>query len=199
MTPVGQKPWVCNRLTSMIRTRRSLPAFAAALLLVLVAHPSPITFVAGLPLVITGEALRIWAAGHLHKNRELAVGGPYARLRHPLYVGTFLIVMGFCLISGFREASVAGPPLLAFFFGYYIPYKESREGRRLERRHGDLYAVYRAEVPAPVPRWSRWRIPADCRVPQQWDWSRVRENDEMRTALAMACTVALFGVLALVG
>lgn len=198
MARAEEKVWVRNPVTGRAGSPRGFLGFAAALLLVLVAHPSPISFCAGLPLVIAGEALRIWAAGYLQKTRTLVAGGPYAHLRHPLYAGTLLIVTGFCLISGLRQAALAGPLFLGFFFGYYLPHKESREGRRLALRHGDLYAAYRAEVPALIPRWSPWRAEKDSGPPQRWDRSRVRENDEVGTALAVASAVVLLLLVALV-
>src|ERR1041384_2648916 len=46
-----------------------------------------------------GEALRIWAAGHLEKGREVTTSGPYALTRHPLYAGSTLIAAGIAIAS----------------------------------------------------------------------------------------------------
>src|SRR4051794_8366501 len=47
--------------------------------------------------VLVGCALRSWAAGYLLKGKRVAVGGPYAFVRNPLYVGSFILGAGFCL------------------------------------------------------------------------------------------------------
>ena len=49
------------------------------------AAPSPATIAAGAAVAALGEAMRIWAAGHLNKGREVTVSGPYRWLAHPLY------------------------------------------------------------------------------------------------------------------
>src|SRR5471030_1298432 len=46
--------------------------------------------------VVLGCALRSWAAGYLFKGKRVAVGGPYAYVRNPLYLGSFILGLGFC-------------------------------------------------------------------------------------------------------
>ena len=50
---------------------------------------------AGMGLVFFGLAIRTWAAGTLHKSAEITQSGPYALVRNPLYVGSFLMMLGF--------------------------------------------------------------------------------------------------------
>ena len=54
----------------------------------------------GLPLAAAGLLLRAWAAGHLAKNQRLATSGPYAYVRNPLYLGSFLIGLGVIIACG---------------------------------------------------------------------------------------------------
>jgi protein-S-isoprenylcysteine O-methyltransferase Ste14 len=49
-------------------------------------HPDFRSLAWGLPLSLVGLWLRGWAAGHLEKNVRLAVSGPYAHVRNPLYL-----------------------------------------------------------------------------------------------------------------
>ena len=48
----------------------------------------------GTPLSVLGLLVRGWAAGSIDKDQELTTSGPYAYLRNPLYLGTFLIGTG---------------------------------------------------------------------------------------------------------
>jgi len=47
-----------------------------------------------------GEAIRVWAAGHLNKSREVTRSGPYRFVAHPLYLGSSLIGAGLAIGSG---------------------------------------------------------------------------------------------------
>ena len=42
------------------------------------AKPDPGLLMAGLPIAVAGERLRVWAAGHLEKSREVTQSGSYA-------------------------------------------------------------------------------------------------------------------------
>ncbi len=53
----------------------------------------------GLAVAAFGQVFRIYAAGFIHKNKQLASTGPYALVRHPLYLGNFLILFGFALAA----------------------------------------------------------------------------------------------------
>ena len=68
--------------------------FAAALVALWLARPTPRSLAAGAIVAVIGEAIRIWAAGHLEKGREVTTSGPYAFTRHPLYVGSTIIGVG---------------------------------------------------------------------------------------------------------
>ena len=65
------------------------------------ASPTPRSLAAGAAVGAIGEALRIWAAGHLEKGREVTSSGPYALTRHPLYAGSTIIGAG---IAGMSSA-----------------------------------------------------------------------------------------------
>src|SRR5579864_1619923 len=72
----------------------------------------------GAPISVAGLLLRGWAAGHLAKNQSLAVGGPYAFTRNPLYLGTLLVACGLVIAS--RKPGLA--ILFATAFGLvYLP------------------------------------------------------------------------------
>src|SRR5438477_3135981 len=82
-------------------------------------------------LVAAGCALRAWAAGYLLKGKRVAVGGPYAYVRNPLYLGSFMIGAGFCLAL-FRSPLPSAVLLLcmvyvAGFIGMYVAKGRSEE------------------------------------------------------------------------
>lgn len=68
--------------------------FAAAAVVVVLARPTWTSWAAGLLVAVVGEVLRIWAAGHLEKSREVTVSGPYRFVGHPLYVGSAILGVG---------------------------------------------------------------------------------------------------------
>src|SRR5947209_15369662 len=69
--------------------------FACAGLFLLLAKPMPLTLAAGGAVALAGLALRAWASGHIRKNARLAVSGPYAYTRNPLYLGSLVLGLGF--------------------------------------------------------------------------------------------------------
>ncbi len=52
----------------------------------------------GIGYVIAGLLIRLWSNGYAIKNDKLTTSGPYSFVRNPLYLGTFLIAIGFMFI-----------------------------------------------------------------------------------------------------
>jgi protein-S-isoprenylcysteine O-methyltransferase Ste14 len=164
-------------------SRLRVPAgWLAGLLLLALARPSPATLLAGVALAAAGEAVRLWASGHIEKTRRLATGGPYAHTRNPLYVGSALLGLGLA-------AATASPWVLAAvaaYFAVFYPPVIREEARFLREKFGAEYAAWAEAVPAFLPRPS----PGGPRA-SRFDWARVRANREWRTALALPLLVAL--------
>ena len=156
------------------------------------AEPTPLSLLFGLPLVAAGVALRTWACGHLTKTDELAVSGPYAHVRHPLYLGTLLIVTGFLLAASHEVASAALAGFLAVFFGRYLPRKERSEAMRLAQRHGEAFEAWREAVPPLWPRLRPWKAPPELGLAaSRWEWRRYQENHEAGTLLVVVAALLL--------
>ena len=187
----SDKPLVRNPL-SVELSPRLLPALLAGVVVVLLGEPSAPSLAAGLTLVAAGEALRLWAAGHLYTTRELVTSGPYAWVRHPLYAGTLLVGCGFLVAASGRVTLIGIPLYLLFFFGYYLPYKTRKEDGRLLRRHPG-YARYRREVPSVVPWRGRWDPSGPVR-PRRWSLAQLRDNDEVGTAVLVASVALVFAL-----
>src|SRR5438874_7392510 len=92
--------------------------FACAVVFLYFAKPTVWTLIAGAAVALPGLLLRAWASGHLRKNSQLATTGPYAYTRNPLYLGSFLIGLGFSIASG---RWVLGLIFAALFLGIYFP------------------------------------------------------------------------------
>jgi protein-S-isoprenylcysteine O-methyltransferase Ste14 len=165
------------------------PWYAMAVVLIWHADPTPARIAVGLSLVLAGEGLRLWSAGHLIKNQRLTVSGPYAHLRHPLYAGTMLVGVGLLWMGGGSAAPWLIVVGLLFFFLHYLPYKERIESARLERRYGEPYRRYRYAVPALLPAVRAWTDPEVAR--EGWSAARIRANNEDGAALAVAVAAAV--------
>ncbi len=105
-------------------------------------------YAAGLTIAAFGEAVRIWAAGHLHKNTRLTMSGPYAWMRNPLYFGSAWIGLGFALATG-RLFLVA--VVVALFVAVYVPVMK-REAARLAETFTAVYRAYADRTPHFWPR-----------------------------------------------
>jgi len=127
--------------------------FLAAVVFILFAKPTPVTLGIGAAISVLGLALRAWAAGHIRKNDALAVSGPYAYTRNPLYVGSFLIGLGFT-VAAYRWQLTLLFALL--FFGIYFPVMRV-ESATLESLFGDSFRRYAREVPLFLPRLTPYR------------------------------------------
>lgn len=80
---------------------------------------------AGVPFLLAGLAVRFWASGYIGvegRAREIGasrrvVSGPYRLLRHPLYVGNFLLVCG--MLVALRPSTVVIVAVLVLFVVEY--------------------------------------------------------------------------------
>lgn len=117
----------------------------------------------GLVVLAAGEAVRLWAVGHIglpSRTREASVGalvdtGPYGLVRNPLYVGNILLWTGFGLLQ--RPAAAVILPLFLVYYGLIVRWEE----RRLAAAHGAAWVEYAARVgrwlPRGLPRaWGGW-------------------------------------------
>jgi protein-S-isoprenylcysteine O-methyltransferase Ste14 len=178
--------------------RRYWPWYAIGLAVLVFSRPTTAAFAAGVALVVLGAGLRTWGAGHLVKNDELTISGPYARVRHPLYVGTLLVGVGFGVIVGGALSLAILPVLMLWFFVSYFPRKEKSEAARLRAVHGAAFDDYRAGVPALVPRLSAWTPTPAARgdADATWSFDRYSDNNELGTLLGLIACLVAFGLRA---
>ena len=103
--------------------------FVIVALFLWLARPTMLSLIVGGLVALDGLLIRAWAAGHLRKNQELAVSGPYAYVRNPLYVGTLTVGIGFA-VAGAHPA--IGLALVVFFLALYLPVIEEEEAADLD-------------------------------------------------------------------
>ena len=164
-------------------SRYRVPAgWLLGVIVLVLARPTPSSILLGLPLGFVGEAIRIWASGHIEKTKTLATGGPYAHARHPLYVGSVLLALGVAVSS----ASVWVVLAVAAYFLAFFPSVMREESDFLAKKFPDEFAAWSAEVPAFWPRLT----PGGSRS-SRFEWGRVSLNREWRTALALLAISAL--------
>ena len=113
--------------------------FIAAVAVLWLAHPTPHTLTAGAIVAVVGEAIRVWAAGHLEKGREVTTSGPYAFTRHPLYLGSTIIGVGLAIASASWIVGVLVLGYLAITLTAAIATEEAH----LTEKFGGVYPAYR--------------------------------------------------------
>lgn len=172
-----------ERVQRFLVRRRTFFTLLVPLILVVLAKPRAGWLPWGIALALAGEMVRIWAAGHLVKGTQLTISGPFAYLRHPLYLGSLLIATGYCLMTGLRLSFPIVWALYALFFLSAIFHEE----KALEAAFGDQYRSYKAQTPFLWPRLTSFPAPHNS-----FSFHRVRTNREPRVALGVLTTLALF-------
>ena len=156
--------------------RRVRLGYLVALIALLFATPTWRSWLVGLVIALIGEALRVWAAGHLEKAREVTQSGPYRFLPHPLYVGSGVMAVGAVVAA---QSVVVGVATLVYMVAT-ISAAVATEEADLRRAFGSAYDDYRASSGVAQSR--------------RFSLTRARRNREHRALLGLA---AGFGLLAL--
>lgn len=134
--------------TSWVRklARARVPlGFGFGLIVLWLASPTPMLLAIGLPIALVGEALRVWAAGHLEKSREVTQSGPYRLFRHPLYVGSSVMGIGLAVAAG----SVTVTLLVLMYLVATLSAAVRTEEAFLRSRFGADYDAYKEGLGTP--------------------------------------------------
>lgn len=162
-----------NLLRTIARLRVTL-GFVGGGLALWLARPTPRSLAAGAVVALAGEGLRVWAAGHLEKGREVTASGPYGYTRHPLYLGSTLIGIGLSLAS----ASPAVAVMAAAYLAITLTAAMRTEEAHLTDKFGGAYPAYRAGAAAAGGR--------------RFSVERAMRNREYRAVAGLAAVLALF-------
>jgi protein-S-isoprenylcysteine O-methyltransferase Ste14 len=161
---------------AFLARRRVTLGFLTAAAAVVLAQPTWASWRLGLPVALAGEALRVWAAGHLEKGREVTRSGPYRWTRHPLYAGSSMLAAGIVIAS--RSMPLAALTLL--YLIATIGAAVRTEEAHLRRTFGGDYDAYRRSQAEPMTR--------------RFSGSRAVANREYRAVVGLLAGFALLAL-----
>jgi protein-S-isoprenylcysteine O-methyltransferase Ste14 len=169
--------------------------FVCAAAFIALARPQWRTLVAGGAVAFVGLLLRAWASGHIRKNDALAVSGPYAHTRNPLYLGSFILGLGFTIAasSSLWLLALLGGLFATLFLGIYLPVMRV-EAATLAELFGEDYRRYAEAVPLFFPRPTPYRDESRDLGRTKFDASLYMRYREYQAALGL---LLAWGALAL--
>jgi len=175
--PPTDMPDVAARLA---RVRVPL-GFIASIGSLWLAHPTWRSLALGVLISAAGESIRVWAAGHLEKGREVTKSGPYRFTGHPLYLGSTLVGIGFAVASNSVVVAVIAALYLVLTLGAAIRSEEAG----LRAKFGAEYVDYRAGRVSDVQR--------------PFSLARAVRNREQRAVLGLGGVMILLALKAGLG
>jgi len=190
---------VARRGGTWVQRWRVPLGFVCAAVFIVLARPDRRSLMIGGAVAVVGLAIRAWASGHIRKNAQLAVSGPYAHTRNPLYLGSFILGLGFTVAasSGLTLFLILGGLFAALFLGIYWPVMRV-EAATLAEMFGEEYRAYAEAVPLLFPRPTPYR-PGAAAAGARFDPSLYMRYREYRAALGLLvawCVLWLKAVLA---
>lgn len=141
---------------------------------------SKVFLIIGTIITLLGEGIRLWASGYLYKGEILATSGPYCFCRHPLYLGSFLIGVGFCLISTSRIywiRSIIFWLIFLILFALIYSLTIKKEEEFLKTKFKEEFLNYQQKVPLITFKLKKelWN--------QKYSFERMEKNGEIKTFL----------------
>ena len=150
--------------------------FVTGIAALVLADPTRDSLIAGASVAAVGEALRVWAAGHLEKSREVTTSGPYRFTRHPLYAGSAVMSIGFVIAAHSLVVALLAAVYLAVTYSSAI----RREEAFLTERFGAAYPDYKAGRLGGVAR--------------SFSIERAMRNREYRAVIGMLVALAILAL-----
>ena len=140
------------------------------------ARPSGVSLVVGAALACAGAAVRLWAAGHVEKSREVTSSGPYRFTRHPLYLGSTIIGLGVAVAAGHFWLGLAIVTYLAATLSAAMRAEEAH----LREKFGDAY-----------DRYAFKQVPVSTRA---FSWERAWRNREHHALAGLVVGLSLLAL-----
>lgn len=163
---------------------RQVVGFALIFALTLLGEPTGSLFWPGAAAVSAGGLIRLWASGCVKKNQVLSTHGPYALVRHPLYVGNLLVCAGFCLASGVWWSVPTAAAVLLLFYPPAIRY----EDQKLRGLFPDQWEPWAARTRALIPGAPTGPLRSSWSLRQ----SLLANGEPVYAAIFAACLAVLF-------
>ncbi len=172
--------------TKKLLQRLRVPfGFLFGIIFLVFARPEKTWLIVGGLIAVFGLLIRAWASGHIRKNKVLAVSGPYAFTRNPLYFGSFFLGVGFTVASGVWWLGLV---FAVLFLGIYLPVMRV-ESEELTEIFGEKYKEYAEKVPLFFPMITGYKAGSE-----KFDIKLYMRYREYRAALGL---IFAWGVLAL--
>ena len=150
------------------------------------AKPNPTTLLIGAVVSLIGLAMRGWASGHIRKNDKLAMSGPYAYTRNPLYLGSFILIIGVAVAARSWPSAV----ILFAYFALFYSFVMRREERELYQHHGIAFQEYARAVPLFFPRLTPAKVSAES--VGAFSLAQYKKNREYRAAIGFLLLLLVF-------
>jgi protein-S-isoprenylcysteine O-methyltransferase Ste14 len=163
-------------VTRLLARWRVFLGFVFAALVLWLAAPSRNSWLLGAAIAVAGECLRLWAAGHLEKSKEVTRSGPYRYTRHPLYLGSSAIGAGMAVASNHLIVAV----IVVAYMALTLTAAMRSEEAHLREKFGDAYDAYAEKRAAPMDR--------------PFSWARAIGNREHHTMLGLAAGLAMLAL-----
>jgi len=124
----------------------------------------------GAPVAVLGELIQMWAGSQLHKDQHLTISGPYSHVRNPMYIGRFVLGLGFFIMTGL-------PYLIAGYFVVFAAYAHMR----VQREEGRLKVIFAPDYQhycSEIRRWLPTPKPYSRSETKNASWAQVCANHE---------------------
>ena len=140
-------------MTRLLARWRVFLGFVFTAVVLWLATPTVGSLVLGGVIASIGESIRVWAAGHLEKSKEVTSSGPYRYTRHPLYLGSSLIGIGIAIIA--NDALVAA--IVIAYLALTLTAAMRSEEAHLREKFGDAYDAYAQKRASSIERTFSWK------------------------------------------
>ena len=140
-------------MTRLLARWRVFLGFVFTAVVLWLATPTVRSLVIGGVIAILGESIRVWAAGHLEKSKEVTSSGPYRYTRHPLYLGSSLIGIGMAVVANNTIVAI----IVITYLALTLTAAMRSEEAHLREKFGDAYDAYAQKRAPSIERTFSWR------------------------------------------